>query len=518
MKEIDERKQIEATLRQSEEKYRSLLQANPDPVVVYDNEGRVIFFNPAFRRTFGWTLDERLNKKMDIFVPVENQPETKMMIDKVKANKKFSNIESRRYNKAGNIIPVSISGAAYRNQSGDVLGCIVNLRDISEQKMMEAQLRQAQKMEAIGVLASGVAHDFNNLLTTILVNTELILSDDIDSSLKERIEDINKAGQRAAALTRQLLAFSRKQVIQPKVLNLNKLLKDFNKMLDRIIGEDVEILVIPEDALWQIEIDPGQMEQVIFNLVINAKDVMPKGGQITIETENVNHSEGYFYQHGVKSQPGSYIKLAVSDTGSGMDNETQKKIFEPFFTTKKKGKGTGLGLSIVYGIVKQNNGFVWVYSEPGQGSSFKVYLPKAPCDVATKRNESPTVRKADGSETLLIVEDDEQLRKTLRTTLKQNGYKVLDAKNGKDALKICKKHEGMIELMITDVVMPKMSGRETVRRLQPLYPQMKIIYMSGYTDNAIVNHGILASGLDFLQKPFSLKDLGYKVREILDQE
>ncbi len=383
----------------------------------------------------------------------------------------------------------------------------------------EEQLRQSQKMEAIGVLAGGVAHDFNNLLTIIIGNAQLALMDVIkDESLRKGIEEIKKAGDKAASLTRQLLAFSRKQIITPRVLDLNELLTGIEKMLSRLIGEDVELLTILEPALWQVEVDPGQMEQVIMNLAINASDAMPKGGKLTIETANIDLAENYFHEHGIKNEPGFYVMLAVSDTGSGMDKETREHIFEPFFTTKEVGKGTGLGLSTVYGIVKQSNGFVWVYSQLGQGTTFKVYLPRVEGDADPEEKQPIPVVELDGSETVLIVEDDYGLRKFAQEVLLQHGYKVLAAENGEDALRIGKEHEGPIHLMITDVVMPKMGGKEAAKRLQPLYPPMKVIYMSGYTDNAIVEHGVLAPGLNFLQKPFSPEGLARKVREMLDAE
>jgi signal transduction histidine kinase/CheY-like chemotaxis protein len=396
---------------------------------------------------------------------------------------------------------------------------IERMRAEEVEKRLESQLQQAQKMEAIGVLAGGVAHDFNNILTTIIGNAHMALMKvGKDSPLREEIEEIKIAGERAASLTRQLLSFSRKQIIQPKVVDLNELLTDIEKMLGRLIGEDVELLTIPDPELWQVEVDPGQMEQVIMNLTINAKDAMPMGGKLTIETANMNLKESYFHEHGIESQPGFYVMLAVSDTGSGMDKETQERIFEPFYTTKGIGKGTGLGLSTVHGIVKQSKGFIWVYSELGKGSTFKAYFPMVKEDVDAKEKERTPVTELGGTETVLLVEDDDSLRKLARTVLKQRGYKVLEAENGEDALSVSEAHDGPIALMITDVVMPKMSGKETVERLQPLYPQMKVIYMSGYTDNAIVHHGVLAPGLNFLEKPFSPEDLARKVREVLDKK
>ncbi|MBT9438751.1 MAG: response regulator, partial [Desulfobacterales bacterium] len=332
-------------------------------------------------------------------------------------------------------------------------------------------------------------------------------------------EEIKKAGKRAASLTRQLLAFSRKQIIQPKVLNINELLTDIEKMLGRLIGEDIELLTIPEPALWQVKIDPGQIEQVIINLAVNARDAMPKGGKLTIETDNADLNENYFREHGIEGEKsGHYVVLAVSDTGSGMDKKTQEHIFEPFFTTKEVGKGTGMGLSTIYGIIKQNNGFVWVYSEPGQGATFKVYLPEVKKDADLEKKEQTHVDDLSGSETVLIVEDNDSLRNFAQKILHIYGYRTLNAENGEDALRVCKEHDGRIDLMITDVVMPKMGGREAAKRLQPLYPQMKVIYMSGYTDNAIVHHGVLEPGLNFLEKPFTPEGLARKVREVLDAE
>jgi two-component system cell cycle sensor histidine kinase/response regulator CckA len=374
-------------------------------------------------------------------------------------------------------------------------------------------------MEAIGTLAGGVAHDFNNILTSIIGNAELMLMTfGKDDYLREGIGEIKSAGERAASLTRQLLAFSRKQMIQPRILDLDELLSDIKKMLVRLIGENVEILMVAGSDLWQVEIDPSQMEQVIINLAVNARDAMPNGGKLTIQTANTYLDDNYFSEHNIfEGQPGSYVMVAVSDTGSGMDKETQEHIFEPFYSTKEKGKGTGLGLSTVYGIVKQNKGFIWVYSEPGQGTTFKIYMPRAEEKVKTEEKVQTSEKHLSGSETVLVVEDDDSLRNLAQKTLRQYGYRVLTARNGEDALSIGKEYEGQIDLLLTDVVMPTMNGKETAERLQPLYPQMKVIYMSGYTDDAIVHLGVLEPGINFLQKPFSPEPLAIKVREVLDK-
>jgi nitrogen-specific signal transduction histidine kinase/CheY-like chemotaxis protein len=412
-----------------------------------------------------------------------------------------------------------MSASLLKDETGETIGTLGIISDITEEKRLKAQLQQAQKMEAIGKLAGGVAHDFNNILTTIIGNADLILATPIkDETIHDEIEEIKSAGQRAAALTRQLLAFSRKQIIQPEIVDLNTMLTDIEKMLVRLIGENIEFLIIPEFPLWQVEIDPGQMEQVIMNIVVNAKDAMPNGGKLTIQTANVDLDTSYFAEHGiVEKELGPYVMVAVSDTGIGMDKKIQEHIFEPFYTTKDKQRGTGLGLSTVYGIVKQNGGFIWVYSESGQGSTFKIYLPRTKKDVKTEEKDHTPVENLNGSETVLIVEDDALLLNFAEKALQQYGYRVLTARNGQDALRIGEEFEGQIDLMVTDVVMTTMNGKETAEHLQSRYSQMKVIYMSGYTDDTIVHLGVLEPGLNFLEKPFSPEGLARKVREVLDK-
>jgi two-component system, cell cycle sensor histidine kinase and response regulator CckA len=381
----------------------------------------------------------------------------------------------------------------------------------------EDQLRQSQKVEAIGRLAGGIAHDFNNLLTIINGYTELLLARlPGEDRVSKDINEIRKAGQRAASLTRQLLAFSRKQILEPRVLDLNAIVVDLEKMLRRLIGEDVELKIVPASGLRRIKADPGQIEQVIMNLVVNARDAMPKGGKLTLETANVDLDETYAGRH-VGVRAGAYVLLAVSDSGCGMDREAMAHIFEPFFTTKGPGKGTGLGLSTVYGIVKQSGGNVWAYSEPGLGTTLKIYLPQAEGAIERSAREGRSGRAARGSETILLVEDQTEVRKLVREILEMNGYTVVAASEGLEALEICKQHEGPIHLMLSDVVMPQMGGRELAGRLATHRPDMKVLYMSGYTSNAIVHHGILDPGTAFLQKPFTPDGLACKIREVLDE-
>ncbi len=388
--------------------------------------------------------------------------------------------------------------------------------DITERKQLEQQFQQAQKMEAVGRLAGGVAHDFNNLLTAILGSADLVL-DDLKPNAPEReeIQEIRRAALRAADLTRQLLAFSRQQVISPTVLNPNAVVANMDKLLRRLLGEDVDLRTVLTPEPGAIKADPSQLEQVVVNLAVNARDAMPGGGKLTIETQNVDLDEEYAGGH-VSAQPGSYVMLAVSDTGSGMDAVTQARIFEPFFTTKEKGKGTGLGLATVYGIVKQSGGWIWVYSEPGHGTTFKIYLPRV-TEAAAPAAPSPVLPiSVRGSETVLLVEDDEMIRALVQKVLKANGYTTLVAESGPAALRLAGQHDGRIHLLMTDVVMPGMNGREVAERLAPAHAGIKVLYLSGYTDDAIVHHGVLEPGIAFLQKPFTPAVLVRKVREVLD--
>ncbi|MDQ3818479.1 MAG: ATP-binding protein [Acidobacteriota bacterium] len=392
-----------------------------------------------------------------------------------------------------------------------------NYRRLQRETSLEEQLRQSQKIEAIGQLAGGVAHDFNNLLTAITGYSDLVMrrlpSDDL---LCRHVIEIKRASDRAADLTRQLLAFSRKQILQPKVIDLNSVVRDIDKMLRRLIGEDIDLLTVLDHMLGSVKADPGQLEQVIINLAVNARDAMPKGGKLTIETANVYLGGKYASEH-VAVRPGHYVMLAISDNGCGMDEQVKARIFEPFFTTKELGKGTGLGLSTIYGIVKQSEGNIWVYSEPGMGTTFKVYLPRVD-EAGQEAQRAPVEANLPrGSETILLVEDEETVRELIRQVLVMQGYRVLQAANGKEAIELCGKVDRTIDLVITDVVMPQMGGRELIENLEPRLTETRVLYMSGYTDDAIVHHGVLDESMCFLEKPFTTDVLIKKVREVLDE-
>ena len=399
--------------------------------------------------------------------------------------------------------------------------CILSL-DITAQKRTAAtlartedQLRHAQKMEAVGRLAGGVSHDFNNVLSVVLSYTALILSNlKSDDPLRADIEEIQKAGDRAADLTRQLLTFSRQQVVLPKVVDLNQIMAGMEKMLGRLLGADVEVTLLPAAHLGKVKADPGQVEQIVMNLAVNARDAMPSGGKLTIQTNNTELDEHYATEHlGVTAGP--YVMLAFTDTGIGMAPETQGQIFEPFFTTKEKGKGTGLGLSIVFGVVKQSGGHVWVYSEPGKGTTFKVYLPRTDAKADVSPSQAPAAEGGRGSETILLVEDDEQVRAVARGILRRSGYTVLEAPGAGEALLVVEQYGAKINLLVTDVVLPRMNGPQLAERVRISRPDIKVLFMSGYTDEAIIQHGILDSGVTFLQKPITPDALTRKVREAL---
>jgi len=402
-----------------------------------------------------------------------------------------------------------------KDESGQCVGAICMALDISDRKKLEEQLRQAQKMEAVGRLAGGIAHDFNNLLMVIQGHAEL-LTDRLKpgESLRRNAEQIQEASQRATSLTRQLLAFSRKQMLAPVVLSVQAVVSDMGKILRRLIGEDIELVAVNAPDLWRVKADRSQIEQVVMNLAVNARDAMPRGGKLTIETANVEFDDTYS-RAPVVLLPGKYVMLAVTDNGTGMDSETQAHIFEPFYTTKEKGKGTGLGLATVYGIVKQSGGYVWVYSEAGKGATFKIYLPSVEEEVVPQEPKPVSSALPRGTETVLLVEDEEGVRDLAKEYLEICGYKVLVADEGPAAIEIVSKYSGPIDLMMTDIVMPGISGSDLAKKIESLRPGIRVVYMSGYTDHAMIHHGVLSSDVLLLQKPFTMSTLAHKLREAL---
>lgn len=515
IRDITERKKVEETIKESEEKYRSFVEEDLTADYISTPDGQIMYCNPAFLEIFKFkSLEHALQTNT---TSLYEYPEDRFdLLSKLKEGGKLVNYEMRLRTRDGESIHVIANIIGKFSESGALTEIKGYLYDITEHKKMEKQFWQAQKMEAVGRLAGGVAHDFNNILSVITGYSDLLLHKlHSDDPIRKDIEMIQKAGDRAGSLVRQLLAFSRRQVLQPKILNLNSLLHDLEKMLHRLIGEDIRLITKTDKALGAIKADPSQIEQVIMNLAVNARDAMPDGGQLTIETKNITLKQEMVEQQ-VTMKAGPYVLLSISDTGSGMDSETQVNIFEPFFTTKEKGKGTGLGLSTVYGIVKQSEGYIWVYSEQGTGTTFKIYLPvvKEAIEKFVKEVLKPETLR--GGETILLVEDNDAVREVAEVILKEYGYNVMIAGNGEEALTLAEKHTENIDLLITDVVMPGISGQTLAERAAPSHQEMKVLYFSGYTEDAIVHRGILNSNMKFLQKPFGTEDLLRKVREVLD--
>ncbi|MDH3773816.1 MAG: PAS domain S-box protein, partial [Deltaproteobacteria bacterium] len=518
--DITERKQVIEALRASEEKYRTVLEANPDPVVVYDIDGKVVYYNPAFTRVFGWSLGERLGKKMDVFVPEESLPETQTMINRVLAGESFSGIETRRYTKEGKLIPVSISGAVLRDMDGNPVGSVINLRDISEQKNLEGQLQQAQKMEAVGTLAGGIAHDFNNLLQAIQGYTELLLmrKKEGESDWRE-LQEVIRASKRGAELTQQLLTFSRKVESKRRPLDLNQEVGELRELLERTIPKMIDVEFKLADNLKMVNADSAHLKQVLVNLAVNAKDAMAEGGKLLIETQSVTLDQEFCRRY-AEVKPGDYVLFSISDTGHGMGKETLEHIFDPFYTTKEVGKGTGLGLAIVYGIIKNHEGYITCYSRPEVGTTFRIYLPTiepeaVPVDVLIV--PEPEGLATGGNETILLVDDEEFIRELGVDVLGRAGYTVLTANNGENALELYRQERARIDLVILDLIMPGMGGSKCLEELLTIDPHTRVLIASGYSPDGPTKGALDRGAKGFVSKPYDTNQLLQLIREILDR-
>ncbi len=523
--EVIERRKVEGALRESEEKFSKAFHTSPYALTISRVEdGKFFEINEAFSVITGFTREEALsNSSLELNLWV-NREDRKTVVSDLMEGKC---VASREYlfNRKNGGVSTGLFSTQLMSLNNET--CILSsINDITDRKQaeqekakLEEQFHQAQKLDSIGRLAGGVAHDLNNLLSPILGYGEMLLSDAAENGATEKpLQQIVNAGKRARDLVRQLLAFSRKQALQYKNFDMNTLLRDFEKLLRRTIREDVSIRMNLAESLPLIKGDVGQLEQVVMNLTVNAQDAMPDGGHLTIETARVALDESYLEEH-KDVTPGPYVMLMISDTGCGIDSDTREHLFEPFFTTKEKDKGTGLGLATVYGIVKQHGGNIWVYSEPGLGATFRVYLPVSTDSPEADEADSRILSESElyGSETILVVEDNLQVRNLTRSLLKRQGYKVLAAESGKEGLSMMDQHEGPVHLLLTDVIMPDMNGKQLFERISQTYSDVKVLFMSGYTDNVIAHHGVIDPGVQFIQKPFSMKGLAAKVRETLDR-
>ena len=511
-RDVTERKMAEKALRESEKRYRTLMEANPDPVAVFDIKGRVVYFNPAFKEVFGWTLGEQVGKKIESFVPEENRAETKKMDERVLAGESFTCIETNRYTKAGDLIPVSLSGGAYKDVDGKPMGSVVTIRDIREKKRLEEQMLNVHKLESLGTLAGGIAHDFNNLLMAIQGNVSLALFDmDPESPNYQLLENVKKSVKSGSRLTSQLLGYARKGRYKVKTFDLNQLVRGVSESFGRTMREVAINQDLAKD-LENIRADEGQIEQVILNILVNARQAMPRGGELFLKTRNVSYEE--MELRIFETKPGSYVLLEITDTGIGMDKQTMSHIFEPFFTTKKMGRGTGLGLASAYGIITGHGGYIDVDSELDRGTTFRIYLP------AVERISNGLAETGEftlpGMETILLVDDDEMVLQTGSKILKRLGYSVIEAKEGKEAIQIYKEHRSEISLIILDIVMPKMGGGEVFDRIRRINPEAKVLLSSGYSVEGLAKD-ILSRGCNgFIQKPFSINALSANIRRILE--
>ena len=517
--DISEQKRKEEMLQKNESKFRTIFERVAVGIALVSIDGQLVESNPALREMLRYGEEELRKRVFNEFThPEDAAIDVDLDQELIAGKRDHYQIEKRFIRKDGGVVWCQLNVSLVRGGEEERPFTICMVEDITERKRLETQFFQSQKMETIGRLAGGIAHDFNNLLTVIKGYTQLSLSQIQEGDpCRENIEEIKGAAERAAELTNQLLTFSRRQILDMKVLDLNTIVRGLEKMMGRIIGEDIEMVTVLDDSLGRVKTDPGQIEQVILNLVVNARDAMPAGGKLAIETANMVLDETYARTH-IGVTPGSYEMLSVSDTGCGMSPEIKELIFEPFFTTKEEGKGTGLGLSTIYGIVRQSGGNIWVYSEPGRGTTFKIYLPRVEEETGALPVHDDTDHLPKGNETVLLVEDDSSLRALAARVLRYQGYKVLEATNGHEAIGVARENtQERIHLLLTDVVMPYMGGRELVKRMKTLHSEIRVLFISGYTDHAITFHAGLKPGTPFLQKPFSPTALAKKVREVLDQ-
>jgi PAS domain S-box-containing protein len=515
LRDISDRTRAERALRHSEERYRSLVVATSQVVWSTDPSGEVVEDSPTWREFTGESAAEASGRGWLDAIHADDRPQVaEAWSNAVKTRSPYSG-ECRGRRSDGEYRDLLIRSVPVLEKDGTIREWVGTCTDVTDQRQLEKQFRQAHKMEAMGRLAAGISHDFNNLLGVIIGYSDLLLTSlTPDDRLRDKVEEIKKAGQRAASLTRQLLAFSRKQVLVPKILDLNVVVSETSKLLLRLLGDDIKLVTKLGPALDHVKADPTQIEQVIMNLAINARDAMPHGGTLLIETTNTELDQQYSQRHNIEAQPGKYVLLAVSDTGVGMDKTTEARIFEPFFTTKEVGKGTGLGLATVYGIVKQSGGYISVYSEAGKGTTFKLYMPRVE-EMLKEAKAEATFPFPLGSETILLVEDEDSVRDLSHRLLESMGYRVMGAANGADAMCIAGTCRDPIQLLVTDVVMPGMNGQELAELLVAKRSQMKVLYVSGHSDDVIVNYALLKSGVAFLQKPFTREELAKKVKEVL---
>jgi two-component system cell cycle sensor histidine kinase/response regulator CckA len=508
---------IRHQLVEREELFRLISENAMDMIAVVDPDGRRLYNSPAYGRILGFSDDELAGTSFYDHVHPDDIYTAQQAVKRATATNPGGTVQYRMRHKDGSWHTIESGASAILNQQGKVEKFVVVNRDVSEQRQLEEKFRQAQKMEAVGRLSGGVAHDFNNLLGVIIGYAEFLQESlDPENSLRDSVDEILKAGKRAASLTRQLLAFSRQQVLDPKVLDLNVVVLDMDKMLRRLIGEDIELSTVLGPELGRLKADQSQLEQVLLNLVVNARDAMPQGGKLLIDTQNMMMDEAFVRRYPYPVQPGPYVCLTVTDSGIGMDAETKARAFEPFFTTKEKGKGTGLGLSTVYGVVKQSGGYIDIYSAPGAGTTFKIYLPRVD-DAITTDAPIGAATSFTGNETILLAEDESSLRTLTRNTLELCGYKVLEAKDGLEALEVSERFKGPIDLLLTDMVMPGMGGRQLAQELTRRRPEIRLAYMSGYTGQAVGSQGPVDPGSVFLLKPFTREMLTRKIREALDR-